>query len=115
MVERKVLTAEFVNSTKPPASGERWIADVKLEGFGLRLWSTKSGGQKAFAIRTVGHNNKLIRKTFNETRTWATSLRFSYPHRRTPKYGDYIDDAREWARDEIDRQKGRATLQDEEL
>jgi hypothetical protein len=106
MVKRAQLTPKFVFEAACPAQGERWIADTKIRGFGLRLWSTKSGGQKAFALRVSNVASQKIRRTFDPEGTW----RAKFPTGED-KYGlgDYLDDAREWARDEIDQIKGRLT------
>jgi hypothetical protein len=53
MVERRLLTEQFVREVRPPATGERWIADTKQRGFGLRLWATSGGAGKAFGVRIV--------------------------------------------------------------
>jgi hypothetical protein len=81
MVERRRLTPEFVHSVTPPERGERWIADTKLKGFGLRLWATRSGGNKAFAVRVLNANGHSIRKTFNLTGQWRTDLDLAYGDR----------------------------------
>jgi len=111
MVERARLTPRFVFEAECPTQGERWIADTKIKGFGLRLWSTKSGGQKAFALRISDQTSRKIRRTFDPSKTW----RDAFPG-EDDKYGlgDFLDEAREWARDEIDRLKGHSTIGDEE-
>jgi len=101
---------------KSPNKGERWIADTKIKGFGLRLWSSKSGGQKAFAVRVSDPDSRKIRRTFDIGNAWRTKLEFAYSERQsTFELGDYLDEAREWARDEIDRIKRRPTVHDENL
>src|ERR1700678_936182 len=110
MVERRLLTTTFVDEAVPPDRGERWIADTKLSGFGLRLWRTTRGEGKAYAIRTVDHNGRNIRRTFNtEARTRYFSL---YGERRT--LGAVLESARKWAEDELCHAKGKPTLQNEE-
>jgi hypothetical protein len=114
VVERRRLTPEFVYLVQTPRRGERWIADTKLRGFGLRLWSTKSGGQKAFAIRISDESGNAVRKTFSVRSGWRTNFELTYSGRHnTYGLGEYLDEAREWARDEIDRLKGRLTVSDE--
>jgi hypothetical protein len=114
MVERAKLTPQLVFEATSPNRGERWIADTKIKGFGLRLWSTKSGGRKAFAIRVSGPSAGKIRRTFDLDKARRTNfdLRHSY---RENKYGlgEYLEEAREWARDEIDRIKRRPTVEHE--
>ncbi len=106
MVERARLTSRFVFEAACPTQGERWIADTKIKGFGLRLWSTKSGGQKAFALRVSDPTSKKIRRTFVPSNTRRASFR-----NEQDEYGlgDHLDEAREWAQDEIDKIKGRPT------
>jgi hypothetical protein len=114
MVERARLTPELVFEAKCPSRGERWIADTKISGFGLRLWSTQSGGQKALAIRASDSNSRKVRRTFNVDRAWRTKFDFAYADRENKfGLGEYLDEAREWARDEIDRIKNRPTVSDE--
>lgn len=114
MVERRQLTPEFVHRVTPPTRGECWFADTKIRGFGLRLWATRSGGNKAFAIRTVASDGKLVRKTFDVNKSWRTNIGFAYSGRKNLHgLGDYLEDAREWARDEIDNEKARLTISEE--
>jgi hypothetical protein len=110
MVHRAALTAKLVFDLKCPKAGELWVADTKIQGFGVRLWSTASGGQKAFAIRTATREGKISRKTFDTDRAWRTRFDFSYSDREDKfGLGEYLDEARDWANDEIDRAKGRLT------
>ena len=116
MVERAELTAKSVFEVECPEVGERWISDTKVSGFGLRLWSNASGGQKAFAIRISDLDSKKIRKTFDIETAWRTKLSFAYSDRDNKfELGEYLDEAREWARDEIDRIKGQPTIHDEQM
>jgi hypothetical protein len=94
-----LLTAELVNATTPPLQGERWIADSKVTGFGLRTWKTKRGTGKAFAIRATNPRGKVFRKTFVPNPWDRTDL----------PLGFYVDQARRWGRDEIRRLNGRLT------
>ncbi|KRQ98692.1 hypothetical protein CQ10_26565 [Bradyrhizobium valentinum] len=110
MVRRAELTPKLVFEIDPPKTGERWVADTKIKGFGLRLWSTASGGQKAFAIRAAKRNGKMIRKTYDPNIAWRRRLGFSYADREDKfGLGEYLEDARDWAKDEIDRIKGKLT------
>jgi hypothetical protein len=114
MVERARLTPQLVFEAECPSRGERWIADTKIQGFGLRRWSTRSGGQKALAIRVSDSNSKKTRRTFNVNAAWRTKFDFADTDRETRfGLGEYLDEAREWARDEIDRIKSRPTVSDE--
>jgi hypothetical protein len=87
------------------------IADTRIDGFGLRLWAADSGSRKAYAIRISDLNGSSIRKTFDIRNSWRTGFGAHSGH--PPDLGDYLDDAREWARDEIDTLKGQLTLRDE--
>jgi len=110
MVERRQLTPEVVHLASPPECGEKWIADTKVQGFGLRLWATRSGGNKAFAVRVADVDGKLVRKTFDTKKSWRTDIHFRLGVRENDYgLGDYLDDARDWARDEIDRARARPT------
>lgn len=99
MVRRRLLTTDFVNSISPPAQGECWVADTKLRGFGLRLWKTTRGEGKAFAIRAIDSTGRQIRQTFDG---------------KVRSLGNIVDNAREWAIDELCRINGRPTLLEEE-
>lgn len=109
MVERRLLTADIVNSAIPPSSGEQWIADTQVRGLGLRLWSTKSGGQKALCIRVSDTSKKNIRKTFDYqgATSFHIARRFSYRQR---SLGECLREARDWAKREIDLAKGGAVF-----
>jgi hypothetical protein len=48
---RRLLTAEYVDGVERPPTGELWIADTEIRGFGLRVWTGEGGDFKAFAIR----------------------------------------------------------------
>src|ERR1700744_6452657 len=108
MAGQPSLTAESVDSLEPPLSGERWIADSQVKGFGLRLWSNRSGGSKAFAIRVSNKDGMVIRRTYD----LAQSSAFRHSAlRNVPSYrlGDSLGDARAWAKDEIAKLHGRMT------
>lgn len=110
MVERRRLTREFVRLTTPPARGERWIADTQLRGFGLRLSATPSGVGKAFGLRITDKKGRKIRKTFDSRNAWP---RTGDRWKGISNYelSDSLEQARRWARDEIDIAKGRPTLE----
>lgn len=112
MVERRVLTPAFVSRAVPPTKGERWVSDIKLKGFGLRLWTMGSKAGAAFAIRVTSKDGRCIRKTFRfqESQTYRSHLGQGAG---SIALGHFLDEAREWARDEIDQIKGRPTLDEE--
>lgn len=115
MVERRLLTPQFVFAAKPPDKGERWISDTKIRGFGLRLWATKSGGAKAFAIRVSDPHGRHVRRTYDAKKNWRLRFAITYSgFENALGLGDSLESAREWARNEIDGIKGRATLSQEE-
>lgn len=94
MVTRRRLTPTMVNELRAPTKGESWIADTAVRGFGVRLWNTQSGGQKAYSIRVSDHRGVSVRKTFNDP--WANI--FSDGDK---SLGGKLEDARHWARAEI--------------
>lgn len=112
MVERRILTGDFVDEVSPPSKGERWIADTKVKGFGLRLWATKGGGQKSLAIRASDENGRSVRVTFDpySSRTYRTDLSLDKllgrQHHRF-RLGSFLSEARYWAKAEIDFIKGK--------
>ena len=110
MRERRFLTKDFVNSVRPPSSGERWISDTAVRGFGLRIWRSKNGEGKAFAIRISDADGIVVRQTYDgEARNeyWP-------PHHRRRTLGEVVENARVWARERIEEIKGFHTLRDEE-
>ena len=116
MVERALLCKSIVDEATPPASGERWIADTKQRGFGLRLWASTGGGGKAFAIRAKDFEGRIVRRSINYSELYANS-RERFWSRITGEpvsLGDLVADARNWARDELDAIKGRKPLWVEE-
>lgn len=121
MSERVLLTPEFVNSIEPPEAGERWISDLKVRGFGLRVWRQPRGSFGcAYAIRAKGSDGKYVRKT-------GPSWRFAYDWREEhqlwrqmngdptePTFGELLPFAREWANEQILALRGLPTLAEEE-
>jgi hypothetical protein len=99
MVERRLLAAKFVNRVRAPSDGERWVADTKIRGFGLRLWTIKGISGKAYGLRCVDVNGKAVRRTYT-------------PSKRE-SLGACLEHARNWARDERDRLKDRLTVHQE--
>lgn len=119
MVERASLTPTLVDGLIPPTKGERWIADTKVRGFGLRMWTSRTGEPKMrYAIRVSDKSGKSHRKTLN---SWRAEVLFRYmaglstvdTAHRGPTNGELLEAARNWARDEIAKIKGTSTLQDE--
>lgn len=100
-----MLTVTFVLRIRLPLSGERWIADTKLRGFGLRLWATPSGIGKAYGIRISDLNGNKIRKTYRFSKN-ARVTKFDSER----QFASSLDSARAWAMDEIDKAKGRLPL-----
>lgn len=109
---RRLITKEFLESLQAPSSGETWIADTKLRGFGIRLWASKNGGAQ-FCVRTTDRNGKTVRRTFDPyySENWASFIlkqRRPENARRKDKLGlsFLLEDARDWAKSEIARIKG---------
>jgi hypothetical protein len=98
MVQRRLLTADFVNNILPPEKGELWIADSKVRGFGLRLFASKGGG-KSFCVRTTDETGMVLRKSFSKDWRYKLALRDA---QRESKLGDLLEEARDWARREIE-------------
>jgi hypothetical protein len=109
VVERLPLTPEFVDTVLPPERGERWVADTAIQGFGLRLWATRRGEGKAFAIRTFTSDGKSVRKSFDARNSWE--YRFVALLEKEPVgLGSCLDSARRWAWHEIAHLKGQTTF-----
>ncbi len=122
MVERRLLTQEYVDNIIPPSRGERWIADTSVRGFGLRLWRNGKTGGAAFAVRTTDANGKSFRRTFSPRANWNDSwlwdLQFSSNRPRFGKdmpLGIILEDARTWARRTIWEAKGRIQYEEPEI
>jgi hypothetical protein len=108
------FTRAFLRSVTPPEKGELWVADAKVRGFGLRLWWTKSGGQRAFAIRVRDSSGVVRRKTF-DPRSTSTYRLAVLDRTDDPEVADLLDNAREWAHDEIAKLKGRLTQAERQM
>jgi hypothetical protein len=106
LVERVLLTPEFVDTALPPGRGERWIGDTEISGFGLRLWATRSGEGKAFAVRTSAFDGKIARKTFDPRDSWEYRYALLIDS-GSGQLGSDLTSARQWAWHEITRLKGR--------
>ena len=122
MVERRSLTPEFINELVSPKTGERWVADTKIRGFGIRLWSSKRGDGAAFGVRTSNLEGKAIRKTFDpfgrNSHRWRWYINFSdgnIDFSNGIPMGFFLDDARRWARKVIGQAKGRIPTDDEQV
>lgn len=102
MVQRRLLTKEYIATLTSPEKGETWIADTQVRGFGIRLWPKGM----AYAIRTTDVSGYSIRRTY-DLRQHMNSL----DHWRlydeldeqdeTPKLENYLTSARDWAFEEI--------------
>jgi hypothetical protein len=121
MVTRIYLDEASVENAIVPSKGESWISDIKLKGFGLRLFNTKSGTAKRFCIRTTDANGKPVRKTYDI----LEARHQHYAELRNPlifsnevlefdwnlPVSKYTDVARIWARNEIRALKGLKTIE----
>ncbi|NPU63677.1 hypothetical protein HL667_01560 [Bradyrhizobium sp. 83012] len=107
MVERSRLTSQIVDNSVCPIGGERWIADTEVPGFGLRLWRTKHSCNKAFALRVSDPKGRMVRRTYNPKCAWQAAFDRTDPP--SSNLGRFLNEAREWAEDEIARIKGRPT------
>ena len=114
---RRHLTRDFIEGLSAPTSGEVWIADTEIPGFGVRLWATKGNGGAAYGIRTNA-NGRIVRKSFSPNAVKFLSgrkiltikgergnSRLSKDH--ILRLSWYLDEARDWAQTEIGRLKGR--------
>jgi hypothetical protein len=101
MVTRRYLTKTIVDEAALPNKGEVWIADTGTKGLGLRLWASSRGGGKAFALRVSDKAGKSVRLAYDHTKSWQYGF---YGYEQT--LGDFVDEARNWARDEIRQIKG---------
>jgi hypothetical protein len=100
--QRRLLTPDFVDSAAIPEIGEAWIADTKVRGFGLRVWASQQGGGKAYAIRIADRGGRMVRRTY------------AHPDWAPPNaLGSILEQARSWARDEINDLKGRQSVWEE--
>lgn len=106
MSEMSLLTCELVNDAVPPLSGERWIGDTKVRGFGLRMWRSPRGLGKAFAIRIATKDGKIVRRTFDSQ---ASQTYRKSSNSDAFQLGDCLLEARKWARDTIAKLNGNLT------
>jgi hypothetical protein len=123
MVTRARLTSKSVDDAIVPVKGEKWIADTKVRGFGLRLIMTSAGPRKLLCVRTTNKYGKSVRKSFDiETaRHYRQPIFLFEPDPEEIEagnidkltLGDFVEEAREWASKEIAKLKGLKTLDDE--
>jgi len=119
MVERAILSQSIVDFAGAPQVGEKWIADTKVQGFGLRVWRKADGSVgKAYCVRASDQFGKSHRRTFDVTSRLEWRIlrwkRNRLENEEFPSIGQFVEEARKWARDAVDEIKGRPTLADEE-
>ncbi|WP_156901205.1 hypothetical protein [Nisaea denitrificans] len=96
------------------------MADTLVRGFGLRLWKTSNSSGVAFAIRVTDAHGRSVRKTYdpfkdylsNPLRSWYFSERYMSPS-GSIMLSAFLEPAREWAKVEIGRLKGRLPSEEE--
>ncbi|MEM6588501.1 MAG: hypothetical protein AAF641_08650 [Pseudomonadota bacterium] len=120
MVRRCLLTEDYIDNLAAPQSGEIWIADTRVRGFGLRIWSSKNSNGSAFAIRVSDTKGRSVRKTFDPWKHGRQSFALHWAFRDPPidenghiKLSAFLEPARDWARTEIGRLKGRLPSEEE--
>lgn len=120
MVCRRLLTRDFVDSISPPDSGELWVADTLVRGFGLRLWTTPNSSGGAFAIRVTDAHGRSVRKTYDLFQDYLNNpFRPLYFRERFMNQSGsimlsaFLKPARDWAKVEIGRLKGRLPSKEE--
>ena len=117
------LTKELVNGAKPYSGNEIWISDSVIKGFGLRVWTNRSGLiRRHFGIRTTNQQGNSVRRSLCYEK--ALEYHYSLDHNdfytdnyfgEVPKtLGDLTSSARTWAKNEILLLKKKGTT-DEEL
>lgn len=114
-LKRVYLTSELVDNLSAPESGEVWLADSEVVGFGVRLWSRSGKIGKAYAVRVPDAQGRVVRKALKQwelAEIVRSTWRFAFAE-SDPTFGQLLPEARLWARDEIDRIAGRPTLDDE--
>lgn len=118
---RRFLTPLFIDELEPPSSGERWISDTSVRGFGVRLWSYNGVGGVAYGLRSTDANGRAVRKTFHPYRDSGNNFWWRLRTGQIEMAPDggialssFLDDARDWARTEKARLLGRIPTIDEE-
>lgn len=120
MVERAWLSQSIVDATDAPKSGERWISDTKIPGFGLRVWRKADGSVgKAYCVRASDITGRPQRRTLDITSLFDWRL-LQWNDERFPEeaaqrdIGRFVEEARSWAQDTVDKMKGKLTLVEQE-
>lgn len=108
-MKRVCLTPEFVNEIEPPERGEIWISDSHVRYFGLRVWSGKRSGGKAFSIRLRDRFGVVVREAYNPERDYSL---YGWGEESDKPLGYYLSDARKWAKDRIAYHLGLPTSSD---
>lgn len=118
------INNEVIKETPAPTRGETWLADSRITGFGLRVYRTNRGIRKALGIRVRDSQGKLVRKNFPIDRMWNGQL-IREDVKSIEQYQEFerkfmaselvdVEEVREWARSEIQKLKGRKTLEAED-
>lgn len=116
-MKRIYLTPEIVDGTQPPPGGEVWLGDSVVPGFGVRIWDINGKEGRSYCVRVADERGRFRRRTLRKWDLWdlrRSSWRFLFVDGPAPTVGGLLPEAREWARDEIDRIKGRPTLEEEQ-
>jgi hypothetical protein len=111
------LTKELIASTPTPLKGEVWLADSVVKGFGVRIWRNRSGARgMSYAVRAKDRREKWVRRKIDVQ--IHIKLRWALLVRRTDEEAAFYEAlkyAREAAREEISRIKGRMTAPERRL
>jgi hypothetical protein len=111
------LTKELIASTPAPQKGEVWLADSVVKGFGVRIWRNRSGTRgMSYAVRAKDRRGKWARRKIDVQ--IHVKLRWALFVRRTDDEAAFFEAlkyARETAREEISRIKGRMTAPERRL
>jgi hypothetical protein len=116
-LKRIYLTPEIVDGACASELGEIWLADTVVPGFGVRVWNVNGVQGRAYITRVADREGRFVRRTLKKWDLWKlqrSSVRFLFREPSTISFGDFLEEAREWALDEIDRIKGRPTREEEE-
>ena len=114
-MKRIYLTPEIIDTFAEPKTGETWLADSAVPGFGVRIWHRNGKIGKAYAVRAAdeyGRFNRIALRKWELQDIAQSSWRFALGE-HAPTFGELLPEARLWARDQIDRLTGRPTLADE--
>jgi len=103
---KRKLTAGFVDSQAPPATGELWFPDTEIKGFGLRLWAGVRQGGMAYCLRAKYQDGRMTRRQFDPCRH-GQLITWGKPDTVTQStLGDWLEVARNWARAEREKLAG---------